>query len=175
MALYCAAVTGSSFRFPPHFNFVTRWFPWPHAPSTPPLLPALPPFFRPFIHTVPLPLACPHNSLFQPSLPWIIQASALLVHIDHPIPSTPTSLYLQLFPPTSTSLLIALTVLLPLATAVTISLFRLPKEATGKLPSINQAEYDNTLLTRMFCHQRVLTPNLVSQWRMLRLWVGRKA
>jgi hypothetical protein len=144
-------------------------FPWPHT---------LPPrFFSSLLSHpssvllfIPFPLACPHNSLFQPSLLWIMPASALPAHIDHLIPSTPTSLYLQVLPPTSISLLIALTPPLPLA----IFLFRPTKEATGKPPSISQAEYDNTLLTRMFCHKQVLTPNLVSQWRM-RSWVGRKA
>jgi len=164
--------TDNSFRFSPPSTCHSR-FPWPHAPSTLLLLPTLPP--SSVLLSIPFPLACPHNSLFLPSLLWIIPASVLLARIDHPIPSTPTSLFLQIPPPTSISLLIALTIPLPLATPVTISLFKLPKEATGKPPSISQAEYDNTLLTRMFWHKRVQTPNLVSQWRMLHLWVGRKA
>ena len=172
------ALTDYSFRpVSSTFNYVQlvthSLFPWPH--TLPPRLSS--PISHPssVLLSIPFPLACPHNSLLQPSLPWITLASALLAHIDHPIPSTPTSLYLQILPPMSISLLIALTAFLPLATLVPIFLFRLPKEVTGKPPSISQAEYDNTLPTRIFCHKRVPTPNLVSQCRTLRSWVGRKA
>jgi hypothetical protein len=152
------------------FQLVTHCFPGHTLPRSPHASPPHSPTLLPSLYSYPSPLHALITPSFNRLLPWIIPANALLAHVDHPIPSTP-SLYLQILP------LIAFTIPLPLATPVIISLFRLPKEATGKPPSISQTEYDNTPPTRMFCHKRkrVLTPNLVSQWRMLHSWVGRKA
>jgi hypothetical protein len=131
----------------------------------------------------PLARACPHSSHLQPSLPWIIRASAHLARIDHLIPNIPNHLWLQLLPlPTSINpqpLIvhsIAPLISKTLVTAPTMCLFKVPKEETGELRSINPAEYDNTLLTRMFCPRRLVpTLNLVSQWWMPRSSVERKA
>lgn len=168
-------LTDNSFRYPPHFNLsLTLCFhTLPRSLHASPLSHS--PTLLPSFYSYPSPLHALITPSFNRLLLWIIPANALLAHIDHPFPSTPTSLYLQILPLTSITLLIAFTIPLPLVTPFTIFLFRLPKEATGKTPSISQTEYDNTPPTRMFCHKRVLTPNLVSQWRMLRSWVGRKA
>ena len=152
----------------------TSQLPWPHAPSTPSLLP---PFSLSSFPHIPFSCACPHNSHLQPSLPWIILASARLAHVDHRIPNIPNNLSLQVLPlPTSINLhpLIVHTLALPLpliSTTVVITatmcLFKLSKEETGEPLSISPAEYDNTLLTRISCHL-VPTPNLALQWQMLR-------
>jgi hypothetical protein len=164
--------------------------PCPHAPSTlhlPLPFPSLPPSLSlslsptlvPSFFCIPFTLACTFSPHLQPSLPWIIPASAHLAHLDRPTPSTLINLCLQILPlPTPISLrLITLTVLpVSLTTLVaTISLFRTPKEETGEHHSTSPAEYDNTRLTRMSCHNRVQTPNLVLRWSMLRWWGGRKA
>ena len=141
----------------------TSLFPFLSPSPFPPPLPYPCPVL--FFLCIPFTLACTFSPHLQPSLPWIIPASAHLAHLDRPTPSTLINLCLQILPlPTPTSLrLIALTVLpVSLTTLVaTTSLFRTPKEETGEHHSTSPAEYDNTRLTRMSCHKRVQTPNLV--------------
>jgi len=156
-----------------HFAWSSQ-FPWPHAPSTLFLLPSSQPILPSFSYTS-FARACPHSSHLQPSLPWIIPASAPLVHVDHPIPNIPNNLCHQILPPPTSinphRLILDTVVLLILmmATTTTMSLFKLLKEETGEPRSISLAEYDNTLPIRISCHQPVPTPKLVSQWPMLRL------